>query len=173
MSPPSMMGSWRFEKVSTVTQSSIHLSSVNHHSHFDDAPSEHRHDPMAPGKRDTLCPSTLEQLAITYKLPECIEARDALHRKRAQRQERRESRAAESSIAAEPDDDGDSSDEADQPTGLVDGVKLRLLPAFLRIRAIGALRILQAELAPDVFLRGLSLLPNWAGDATLRQRLGI
>jgi len=52
-------------------------------------------------------------------------------------------------------------------------VELRLLPAFLRLRAACGLRTLQAAMPPALFLRGLRLLPEWANDATLCAQLGV
>jgi hypothetical protein len=55
------------------------LSSTNHHACFSTAPEPYCHDPLQPGKANTLCPSTLEQLATTYQLPDFMEIRDAYY----------------------------------------------------------------------------------------------
>jgi hypothetical protein len=59
------------------------------------------------------------------------------------------------------------------PDDVEDGLELRLLPAFLRLCAVRALKTLQARLTPDVFLRGLRLLPEWSRDARLCMQLGV
>jgi hypothetical protein len=131
------------------------LSSTNHHGCFATAPEPYRHDPSDPGKDGTLCPSTLEQLATTYQLPEFVEIREAYHNRTAP------AVSISRGIAGNREDD------------VQDGLELRLMPAFLRLCAVRALKTLQTRLAPDVFLRGLRLMPEWPRDIRLCAQLGI
>jgi hypothetical protein len=132
------------------------LSSTNHHGAFATAPAAYRHDPTHPGKANTLCPSTLEQLATTYQLPDFTEAL-AAYRTRPDASPWMFSSAAASTHEDVPQD----------------GVEMRLLPAFLRLCAVRVLKALQVKLAPHLFLRGLRLMPEWPHDARLCQQLGV
>lgn len=139
------------------------LDSINHHGHFSLAPTQHRHDPYAPGKPDTLCPSTLEQLAITYRLPEFVKIRDAwINRRRHE--------FYDSVWDGEP---ANLSSSGIANNRVTDGIELRLIPAFLRLRAICGLRTLQNVLPTDVFMSGLRQLPEWASDEILCDQLGV
>jgi hypothetical protein len=128
------------------------LSSTNHHGCFSTASPVYCHDPLNPGKADTLCPSNLEQLATTYRLPDFVEALAEYHSRRRHR---------------------DFSLLALDENVPQDGAEMRLLPAFLRLCAARALRDLQTKLSPDVFLRGLRLQPEWASDVRLCRQLGV
>lgn len=137
----------------TVTdgRSSI-LSSSNHHSNFNCVPISHRHDPHMPGKPETLCPSTLEQLAITYQLPEFVQVRDAYY-------------AESRPLSYEMSSFGQMS--------FSDGIEYRLLQPFLRLRAVCGFRVLQAAVSDVTFLRGLRMFPEWAHDSLLCDKLNV
>jgi len=150
------------ELVPITTENEHYLSSTNHHGCFATVSDpSYRHDPSDPGKVNTLCPSTLEQLATTYQLPDFVSVRDDYYNNRH--------------VVAVPYGSGSGSSKTQgNPEDVVqDGLELRLLPAFLRLCAVRALRTLQTKLAPHVFLRGLRLLPDWSRDAHLCEQLGV
>jgi len=141
------------------------LSSSNHHSSSLGIPERYRHDPAMPGKPETVCPSTLDQLAITHDVLEFVEARDEYYRERQEKEEEEEEE--------EEEDNDDDEEEASNGNKFQDGVEFRLLPAFLRVRAVCGFRTLQASLSPADFLRGLHQLPEWACDEKLCRQLGV
>lgn len=141
-----------YRPINAADDATMQLSSTHHHGRFASIENPcFRHDPNAPGVENRLCPSTLEQLAITYQLPEFVEARDAYYR------------------IPRPD----SFQLPMGPNAVEDGIELRLMEPFLRLRAICALRSLQSKLTKETFLRGLHMFHEWSRDPTVCSALQV
>jgi hypothetical protein len=131
------------------------LHSGNHHStNTENVPAQHRFVPSEPGKVDTLCPSMLDAYIHVYAVEEFITAR------------------TRSVAVSKPVLLGSSVLSMRPDLSFNDGVEIRLLVPFLRLRALLGLCSLQGALSPSVFRRGLLQLKDWSRDALLCEKLG-